>query len=110
VSYDKGNGAEDLKKALSFYKKAAALGHAQAHCNLGVNYLEGLGTRRSLAKGIEWTRKAARNGDDIAQYNLGMAYLDGEGVRPNKRNARLWLKKAAKQGYKKAVSVLRRAS
>lgn len=109
VSYDKGNGAEDLKKALSFYKRAAALGHDGAQCNLGVNYLEGLGTRRNLTKGIEWMRKAARNGSVVAQYNLGMAYLDGEGVRPNKRNARLWLQKAANQGHKKAVSALRRA-
>ena len=105
--YEKGEGvAPDLRKAFSFYKRAAEIGDAPAQCNLGVAYLEGLGTRQNLTEGIKWIRKAAFQGDAIAQYILGMAYCDGEGVRKNIRYAQIWLGKAAQQGHKKASAKL----
>jgi Sel1 repeat-containing protein len=103
----KGEGvARDLRKAFSFYKRAAELGDAPAQCNLGVAYLEGLGAKQNLTEGIKWLRKAARQGDAKAQYSLGMAYYDGEDVRKNIRYAQAWLDKAARQGHKKAAAKL----
>ena len=59
-SYQHGIGLEvNEDNALEWYRKAADAGHAAAQNNLGLMYLTGKGTSRSLEKAFEYFSKAA---------------------------------------------------
>ena len=66
----------DLKKAISWYKKAAELGNSTAMVNLG-NIYEDQGAPREA---FEWYRDAADAGDDKGRYNMARLFFHGEGV------------------------------
>jgi len=60
--YERREGVKaDSRKSFSLYKRAALLGDAQAQCNLGVLYLEGVGTNMNAHQQItvdQFTRQA----------------------------------------------------
>ncbi len=65
-------------KAREWYEKAAALGNANAMCNLGVSYERGRGVKQDYVKAREWSEKAAALGHKVAMNNLGNLYRDGK--------------------------------
>lgn len=67
VSYYYGNGVkQDLKKAVSYYQRAAAMGHPFGMYNLAVACEYGNGTPKNLNKAIDFYRKAAEKGVNMA--------------------------------------------
>ena len=98
--YDNGQGVpQDYAAAVSWYRKAADQGDADAQYNLGVMYDNGQGVPQDYAAAVSWYRKAADQGDADAQYNLGVMYDNGQGVPQDYAAAVSWYRKAADQGY-----------
>ena len=101
--YDKGDGVpQDKAQALTWYRKAAEQGYAQAQLLLGIIYDQGVGVAQDYAQALDWYRKAAEQGYAKAQYNLGAMYDEGLGQEQDYRLAADWYRKAAEQGYAKA--------
>ena len=101
--YCKGQGvAQDYKKAVVWYTKAAEQGVAEAQYNLWVMYLKGQGVPQDYKKAVVWCTKAAEQGYAEAQYNLGYMYDNGKGVPQDYKKAVVWYTKAAKQGLAEA--------
>ena len=98
---EKGKDAyksQNYAEALSWFRKAADQGNAQAQCSLGYMYNTGRGVAQDYAEAVRWYRNAADQGDAIAQYNLGVMYDNGTGVNQNYAEAVNWFRKAANQG------------
>ena len=87
-------------------KAKAEGGDAEAQCNLGAIYYQGLGVSQDYAAAVNWFRKAANQGNAIAQYSLGQCYSEGNGVAKDLGQAAKWWRKAAEQGYADAESNL----
>ena len=79
--------AKDLRKAMEWYQKAAALGNAQAQANLGEIYEEGEGVAKDVATAIEWYQKAAAQGNAFGLLKLGECYRYGSGVKEDTAKA-----------------------
>ena len=58
------------KKAVKWYRKAADQGHADAQCNLGFMYANGLFVKQSYPEAAKWYKKAADQGHTRAQLRL----------------------------------------
>lgn len=90
---------KDYSQALTWYRKAAALGNEDAEVNLGLMYSQGQGVPQDFAQALVWYRKAADQGLASAQNNIGALYYGGQGVSQDYAQARVWFMKAADQGY-----------
>ena len=89
---------QNYKKALKWYRKAAAQGHAKSQFSLGLLYYRGNGVNRDLKASANWYQKAAEQGDAEAQTNLARMYVKGEGVSKNSEKAARLALEAAQQG------------
>ena len=88
-----------FKAAFEYYTKAAELGDIDAHHNLSVMYLKGLGVEKDKKKEIYHLEEAAIGGHPWARYNLGAdEWNSGEYDRAVKH----WII-AAKLGHDKAL-------
>lgn len=78
-AYRLGRGVSaDPKQAVTYYERAAKLGHIAAQGNLATLYYFGPPGTKDSKKAIEWFQVAARNGDARAQYMLGVLYFNGD--------------------------------
>ena len=77
-------------QAVSWFRKAAEQGDADAQTNLGISYAEGEGVPKDQAEAALWYRKAADQGDTVAQSNLAFMYVKGEGVPKDAAEAYAW--------------------
>lgn len=93
-------------EAVSWYRKAAAQGEANAMRNLGVCYLDGKGLTKEPAEAADWFRKAADLGNKDAPDDLGDLYLDGIGVTKDEATAVDWYRKGAERGDGNAMNSL----
>ena len=100
---------QDYAEAVSWFRKAAEQGSANAQYNLGQMYRQGQGVPRDYAEAVKWHRLAAEPerpqqdpfaGDSIAgaRINLGVAYSRGQGVPQDYAEALKWYRLAAEQG------------
>ncbi|MBP5419901.1 MAG: SEL1-like repeat protein [Bacteroidales bacterium] len=94
--------AQDYKKAVEWYTKAAEQGDARAQCNLGYCYENGRGVEQDYQKAVEWYTKAAEQGYASAQNNLRCCYVLWLGVEKDNKKAFEWITKTAEQGYASA--------
>lgn len=62
----------NLKKAVSWYKKAANQGYADAQLNLGICYLVGRGVKEDLVEAVRLFLEAEKNGSEEAKEMLKM--------------------------------------
>lgn len=98
-SYYFGRGVrKDIRIAVSHYKKAAALGNADAAFRLGECYYFGRGVEKNPETAVMWYRKAAGQGQVSAQINLAVCCSLGEGTAENFKEAADWYRKAAEKG------------
>ncbi len=93
-------------EAVSWYRKAAAQGEANAMRNLGVCYLDGKGLTKEPAEAANWFRKAADLGNQDAPDDLGDLYLEGIGVTKDEAAAAGWYRKGAERGDGNAMNSL----
>jgi localization factor PodJL len=81
----------------------ANTGDAKAQLLLGLDYLEGKGTKVNEAEATRWLARSAQQGEALAQYRLGTLYERGRGVPADAKQATRWYELAAKQGNRKAM-------
>jgi TPR repeat protein len=94
--------AEDVDSAISWYRKAAALGSLQAQNNLGSLYFSGAGTLTGdpdFATALSYYTSAADGGYAPAQHNMGVLYETGKGVQVDLEEATQYYKAAALGGF-----------
>ena len=89
----------DMRKAITWYLKAAEIGYAIAQMNLGRCYDYGQGVPQDHKQAVSWYQKAANQGYALAQNNLGFCYEKGRGVPQDHKQAVSWYQNAADQGY-----------
>ena len=105
----KGDGVpRDGWQAVSWCRKAAALGHPEAQYTLGMMYAHGDGVIQDAAQAVTWYRQAAEQGHAQAQADLAAAYASGEGVARDDGLAAVWFRRAADQGLASAQLALGR--
>ncbi len=68
---------KDYSSALDHLQKAAGLGHALAHFNLGWMFSEGLGMAQDFTSASFHYQEAAGLGISMAHHNLARMHLDG---------------------------------
>ncbi|MEO2194025.1 MAG: tetratricopeptide repeat protein, partial [bacterium] len=106
--------SQDWVEAVSWFRKAAEQGLAEAQSNLGAMYQtcrgvpcgSELGATTNGVEMMSWYRQAAEQGHVIAQYNLGNAYAAGRGAPQDYVEAASWYRKAADQGHEDAQAAL----
>src|ERR1022692_1369702 len=101
LAYENGQGVpKDEAQAVSWFRKAAEQGNADAQERLGEMYSYGQGgLAKDEAQAVSWYRKAAEQGNEYAQSNLGAMYVGGIGGLPvDHAQAVSWWRKAAAQG------------
>ena len=90
--YINGEGVpKNDAEAVSWYRKAAEQGHAEAQCELGFMYINGEGVPENDAEAVSWYRKAAEQGHAEAQYELGLMYYHGADVPQDYIQASKWV-------------------
>jgi uncharacterized protein len=58
--------AQDLPKAVDWFRLAATQGHVEAQAVLGFHYMEGVGVAPSYAEAARWSVRAAANAEGHA--------------------------------------------
>lgn len=67
---------QSTKKAIELWRRAAELGHLEAHKTIGTLYLEGVGVEKDMEKAVYHWELAAIGGHENARYNLGINEID----------------------------------
>jgi len=91
--------SEDFKKNFAQTKELAEKGDAQAQCELGWCYSNGLGVLRDPAEAVKWFKNSAEQGDAKGQSSMAYCYSTGSGVIKDEAEAVKWYLKSAEQGY-----------
>jgi TPR repeat protein len=110
--YDNGDGVgKDMQQAVTWFRKAAEQGHAQARHSLALKYTNGDAIERDMQNkhhrpAVAWFKKAAEQGHSQAQYLLGGMYVNGDGVDRDLNQAAKLFQKAARQGMVEARAQL----
>lgn len=98
---------QEYKEAVSWYRKSANLGYAEAQCKLGRCYEEGLGfSRADVVEAEKWYKKAAEQGNLGRQLWLARYHSAGLVGSKGGREAVKWYRKAAEQGSVEAQNCL----
>ena len=100
--------ARDPVRAVSWYRRAAAAGLAEAQFNLAHCLATGSGTARDDTEALSWMLKAAEQGLSSAQFLAGVMLAEGVGTRADGARAQVWLQRAADGGNPDAASALGR--
>lgn len=75
----------------------AVTGDADAQFQLGVKFINGIGTAQDFTAAAQWFAMAAAQGHPDAQLNLGLQFMDGHGVEHDLAKAKdLFLEAVAK--------------
>ncbi len=93
AAWDEGVAAyerPDYAEVVTWSRKAAEQGVAEAQYNLGFMYYNGLGVPQDYAEAVRSYRKAAEQGLALAQFNLGIMYYKGRGVPKDYVQAHMW--------------------
>lgn len=93
----------EYQQAFPLLKAAAEHGHVEATFQLGLAYLNGLGTLQNYRAALDHFTKSAQQGHLEAEYRLGLLYRDGLATPPSKEDAYLWLNIAAARGHEDAL-------
>jgi len=78
---------QDLKRAASYFKKAAHGEFVLGESGLGLIYITGEGVDVDYKKARKWLKKAALKNDSMALYNMGYLFKNGLGVKANEERA-----------------------
>lgn len=97
---------ELLAKAHHYFLKAAEQGNAEAQCQLGLLYAQGLGVAQDFEQAAEWYQRAAEKMHPKAQFNLAFLCAHGEGVEQDYIQAYTWYRLSTLYGYAQAQTNL----
>ena len=91
--------AINRRRALWYYRLAAALGHSNAMNNIGTMYLRGEGVPQDYRRARSWFERATRRGNPYAPDNLARMYRGGCGVERDLGRADGYASMAAARGF-----------
>jgi hypothetical protein len=94
---------QDLPRAVTWFRKAADAGMADAQYDLATLYASGLGVPADMQQALKWYRLAAAQNHPLAQYNLAVAQAQGRGIPQNPSIAAKLFLQAAEQGVVPAM-------
>ena len=108
AAYDHGLGGlpRDPARAVTWYRRAAHGGIAEARFNLAHCLATGDGVTRDEAAARHWMLLAAGQGLVDAQFLAGVMLLDGIGGEVDRERGRHWLRRAAAGGSADAAALL----
>lgn len=86
--------AKSYEEAVSWFRRAADKGNAEAMHRLGYCYFWGNGVTKSYEEAASWFRRAAENGYVDSMRWLSICYRNGWGVPKDQKQADYWLNKA----------------
>jgi TPR repeat protein len=86
---------EKTALAISWLKKSAASGNANAMVVLGRLSKNGVGVLQNYAQSLVWIQAAANKGNPEGMLELGRLYRDGVAVAKDMVQAYIWLNRAA---------------
>ena len=89
----------DFAAAAQIWFPLAQKGNAEAQCDIGLLFLDGLGTTQNYEVAMKWFKQSADQGYSKAQFLLGTIYEQGRGVAQDKKEAARWYRTAADQGF-----------
>ena len=93
--YRYGVGTEkNVKKAFSYYEKAAALGDADGIVKVGRAWLNGIGVLTDYQKSLHFFEKAAEQDNSEAMILAAYQYENGKGVDVSFEKSLEWLTRA----------------
>lgn len=93
--YRYGVGTEkNVKKAFSYYEKAAALGDVDGVVKVGRAWLNGIGVPTDYRKSLCFFEKAAEQDNPEAMVLAAYQYENGKGVNANYEKSLEWLARA----------------
>jgi len=93
---------QDFAQSLNHFETAAHAGHPDAAGNLGLMYLQGVGTEQDNATALEWLRIGAEGNSALALNALGHIYLHGMGAPKNLTKSVEYFQAAAKLDFVEA--------
>lgn len=94
--YQYGEGIEkDEIEAVSWYRRAAELGYAEAQYNLGFMYYYGKGVKQDLGVAFKWFSLSAEQGNKEAMLDIAYMYKLGKGVSVDNIEAFKWYRRLA---------------
>ncbi len=94
----------DYEGVFQYWKKAAELGHMDAHFNLSIMYRKGEGVEKDEKKRLYHLEESAIGGHPSARYNLGL--YEGRNGRLDRAVKHYII--AAKLGYDDALEVVKK--
>ena len=97
---------KNLERSVSFHRRAAEHGSADAMFELYAMTSRGLGCRRDEAEALVWCRKAADANHARAMSNLAGFYATGLCVEKDMHQAVEWYERAALAGHGRAAATL----
>lgn len=89
---------QDSEKSLSYYRKAAKLGHARSQFNVARFYHRGVGVDQDWEQAEAWYQKSANNGYNDANIVLGRLNYRGVFKQSSKAKALDYFKTAHEKG------------
>jgi hypothetical protein len=93
----------DPQRAVGYFSRAAALGHAEAAWQMGLAHLRGQGAERSDALAYDWFVRAGEAGDVRGDVSAAVLLSQGRGVVEDDALARRRLERAAERGSPHAL-------
>lgn len=94
--YMEGAGVKkDIKKAIDYLTKAAALGDSDAEVALGELFSNGNDVEIDYNKALYWNNEAVNHGNSEGMVNLALMYINGQGVSVDLEKSADLFKKAA---------------
>ncbi len=93
------NSSKETRSDREASLEALALaGDADAQFQLGVKFINGIGTAQDFTAAAQWLAMAAAQGHPDAQLNLGLQFMDGHGVEHDLAKAKDLFLEAASKG------------
>lgn len=98
--------ANDMPRALYWYKRSADAGDVDAQLRLGKLYRGGFNVETDYVQSAHYYEMAADQGNPIAEYKVGTMYYGGQGVDQSNATAEKWFRLSAAQGLPQAFHAL----
>jgi hypothetical protein len=90
-------------EAFRLFSAAKEMGFLDAQGNLGVLYINGVGTEKNEAEAVALFRDGAQKGNALCMYFFAMALENGIAGEPDEKAATAWYVNAAEAGNKPAA-------
>jgi len=94
----------DHALAVKLFKCAAVGGNMRALCNLGLQYLKGVGIEQDELRAAKLFERASLQGHTSSQYHLGCIFLNEKSANTDPEHGLYWLYKAANKRYEPAIN------